>query len=228
MSSKYRLYSVARSSAPSALPISSTEVFTSFVSSHLSTMTVRPFSSSCWAVSSLMVMHRSGSSFSVASMSTPSAVSSTGPFAICGANLYCMAHLSFFVKFAGISFTMRLPLPMHSTNAFSTPTEPNVAMLFTSAGTSTVRPAMSVTVRVAGCACCFASSPFVCASPPVLAQPAKPTQPSETASATPTAPASQLLLVMVLIMPPFLQSDGCSFPKRRVRSTFRQAKECRF
>ena len=39
---------------------------------------------------------------------------------------------------------------MHSTNALMTPTEPNVAMLSISAGISTVRPAMSVTVRVMG------------------------------------------------------------------------------
>ena len=114
-----------------------TAVLTSSVSFQASTIQGMPFWLSCSAVSLVIVMHRSGASCMVASRSTPSAVSTTGPSAICGANLYCMAHLSFLVKFWGIWFTMRLPLPMHSTKALSTPTEPKVATLVTSAGIST-------------------------------------------------------------------------------------------
>ena len=94
---------------------------------------------------------------------------------------------------------------MHSTNALSTPTEPNVAMLSTVAGISTSRPAMSVTVRVA--ASCVAAG----SSPPVDScdgdeHPARPVHASAADSAMAAAGANQLRFLPIssfFMIPPF-------------------------
>ena len=210
----------------------STAFFTSSVSFHVSTMALMPASSSCCAMSSIMVMHTSGARAIVASMSMPSAVSSTGLPFIWGANWYCMAHLSFFVKLAGMSLAMRSPLPMHSTNALSTPTDPNVATLSMFTGSSTVRPAISVIVRVCGsCGSAAAGSLAGSLAADVPASPAehpvKPTQASAAISSALIAEASQRFLLVVLIGIPSSWL-GLSPARRRAESSLRRATGYRF